>query len=226
MDPDGGKLSKRKGSTSVQGLLDEGYLPEALFNFVILAGWSPKDNKELFTLEEFVKHFDQSGFQKSNPVFNREKLDWFNGQYIRKLSVPLFATYASGASGYSSSPNFNNIAVGTAPLIASRITKFGEYDNMAGFFFKQIYAKPDTFGGNEINHLAAAYNTIKSLDKWDLESLNDSLMKCVEKNGFKTSDFFMDLRIAVAGSKSTPPINESIVILGKAETLGRLQSYV
>jgi len=87
MDPDGGKLSKRKGSTSVQGLLDEGYLPDALFNFVILLGWAPKNNQELFNLNSFVKDFDQSGFQKSNPVFNRDKLDWFNGQYIRKLSI-------------------------------------------------------------------------------------------------------------------------------------------
>src|SRR3989339_1478881 len=86
LDPDGGKLSKRKGSTSVDGLLNEGYLPEALFNFVILLGWAPKNNKEIFSLEEFVNLFDPLGFQKANPIFNRDKLDWFNGEYIRKIS--------------------------------------------------------------------------------------------------------------------------------------------
>src|SRR3989339_828295 len=86
LDPDGGKLSKRKGSVSVEGLLKEGYIPEALLNFVILLGWAPKDNKELFTLDEFVNLFDPLGFQKANPIFNRDKLDWFNGEYIRKIS--------------------------------------------------------------------------------------------------------------------------------------------
>ncbi len=84
LDPAGGKLSKRKGSVTVKEMLAEGYLPEAILNFVTLLGWAPKDNRELFTLEEFVKTFDPKGLQKSNPVFNRTKLDWFNGEYIRK----------------------------------------------------------------------------------------------------------------------------------------------
>lgn len=69
LDPEGGKLSKRKGSTSTKGLLEEGYLSEALFNFVVLLGWAPKDNKEIFTLDEFVKYFDENGLQKSNPIY-------------------------------------------------------------------------------------------------------------------------------------------------------------
>jgi len=67
--------------------LDEGYLPEALLNFVMLLGWAPKDNREFFSLEEFVKIFDPAGLQKSNPVFNRVKLDWFNGEYLRRLKA-------------------------------------------------------------------------------------------------------------------------------------------
>src|SRR3990170_4319926 len=84
LDPEGGKLSKRKGSTSVDGLLKEGYLAEAILNFIMLLGWAPKDNRELFSLEEFVKVFDPKGFQRANPIFNPEKLDWFNGRYIRQ----------------------------------------------------------------------------------------------------------------------------------------------
>jgi len=86
LDPAGGKLSKRKGNVSVEQFLARGYLPEALLNFVILLGWAPKDNRELFTLEQFVSTFDIKGFQKSNPIFNTQKLDWFNGHYIRQKS--------------------------------------------------------------------------------------------------------------------------------------------
>ena len=82
----GKKLSKRRDSVFAEQFLDEEYLPEALLNFVMLLGWAPKDNRELFTLSEFVENFDIKGFQDANPRFFREKLDWINGQYIRQLS--------------------------------------------------------------------------------------------------------------------------------------------
>ena len=81
-------------------------------------------------------------------------------------------------------------------------------------------------GKNWVEHLQAAHNIIENLDSWDLENLNDNLMKKIEKKGFKTGDFFMDLRIAIAGSKFTPPINDSIVILGKEETLKRINKIL
>jgi glutamyl-tRNA synthetase len=103
LDPEGGKLSKRKGSVSCEGMIEEGYLPEALLNFVMLLGWAPKDNREMFLLSDFVKAFDEKGFQKSNPVFNREKLNWFNGEYIRGKSdgelTQLFVKYAIKKDG-------------------------------------------------------------------------------------------------------------------------------
>src|SRR3989344_4569739 len=85
-DPSGGKLSKRKGNVAVEQFIANGFLPEAILNFVILLGWAPKDNREMFTLSEFVEHFDANGFQKSNPLFNTQKLLWFNGQYLRQKS--------------------------------------------------------------------------------------------------------------------------------------------
>jgi len=84
LDPAGGKLSKRKGSVSCEEFLAEGYLPEAILNFIMLLGWAPKDNRELFTFEDFVKNFPEGNLQIANPIFNRQKLDWFNGFYIRK----------------------------------------------------------------------------------------------------------------------------------------------
>jgi glutamyl-tRNA synthetase len=209
MDPDGGKLSKRKGSTSVQGLSDEGYLPEALFNFVILCGWAPKNNKELFTLEEFVKEFDQSGFQKSNPVFNREKLNWFNGQYIRKLSVENLLEKLNLDN------NEKNKSI--VSLIQDRLEKLSDFESLTKFFFEQPDVDLGLFGSDYKEHLIKA---VEGIEK------KRDLMDVVKENNFKTGDFFMSLRIAITGMKFTPPINESIVILGKDETLSRLKKLI
>lgn len=213
MDPDGGKLSKRKGSTSVQGLLDEGYLPEALFNFVILCGWAPKDNKELFTLEEFVKYFDESGFQKSNPVFNREKLNWFNGQYIRKLSdESLNAKFQMTNDKFKALEQSKQIEI--TKLLKERISKISDINTLAKFFWERPEVDIKLFEENYKEHLKSAIDGIEK---------DRDLMEVVKENNFKTGDFYMSLRIAITGMKFTPPINESIVILGKEETLTRLK---
>lgn len=209
MDPDGGKLSKRKGSTSVRGLLAEGYLPEALFNFVILAGWAPKNNQELFSLESFVKEFDQSGFQKSNPVFNREKLDWFNGQYIRKLSTDVLL----GKLKLEDNPKNKAIV----DLLHDRLEKLSDFKTLSKFFYEKPKVDASTCGKNYKEHLKKA---IEGIEK------DRDLMEVVKENNFKTGDFFMDLRIAITGVKFTPPINESIAILGKEETLERLKKII
>ena len=216
LDPEGGKLSKRKGSVSVEGMLSEGYLPEALLNFVILLGWAPDDNRELFTLDEFVKVFDIEGFQKSNPVFNRVKLDWFNGQYIRKLTDDELTSKLEERN-----PKFANLKddkkKAITQLIKERIKTFDEFDTLAGFFFEEVKVDKNLLGENYKKHLNTA---IDALEK------NIPLDEASKNNNFKTGDFFMDLRIAVTGSKFTPPINESIDILGKDETLTRLRHAI
>lgn len=207
MDPDGGKLSKRKGSTSVKGLLEDGYLPEALLNFVILLGWAPKDNRELFTLQEFIEAFDPKGFQKANPIFNREKLDWFNGEYIRKLSVEDLIKRLN-----LENTSKNKLIV---KLTQDRIKNLTEFNEFAKFFWEAPKVDKKLFGKNHKDHLQTA---IEAIEK------DIPLDKVPKDNNFKVGDFFMDLRIAITGSKFTPPINESIEILGKEESLKRLKA--
>lgn len=216
LDPEGGKLSKRKGGTSVEGLTKEGYLPEAILNFIMLLGWAPKDNRELFTLNEFVKAFDPKGFQKSNPVFNREKLDWFNGQYIRKLTDrELCSKFEALNSKFETMDENTKIQI--TKLVKERIKKLSDFEALAGFFFKWEKPAPAMFGSNFKDHLTAAAQAIE--EGKDLEEV-------AKERRFKVGDFFMDLRVAVTGSKITPPINESIVILGKEETLTRLRRAI
>lgn len=208
LDPQGGKLSKRKGATSCEGLVKEGYLPEAILNFVMLLGWAPKDNRELFTLEEFVKVFDIKGLQKANPVFNRDKLDWFNGEYIRKLSIDQLVKKL----GLESSEKNKSIVV----LVQDRIKKLTDFNTLAGFFFERPKVDKKLLGKNYKEHLSAAFKAIEK---------DIPLDQVPKDHNFKVGDFFMDLRIAMAGSKFTPPINESIEILGKEESLERLKNY-
>ena len=213
LDPEGGKLSKRKGSTTVDELLKEGYLPEAILNFIMLLGWAPKDNRELFTLGQFVEAFDSKGFQKTNPIFNREKLDWFNGEYIRQKSdqelTELFLPFA---------PDENKELIAKiTPLVKDRIAKLSDFKSLAGFFFEAKEVDKSLLGKNSKDHIEKAIEAIENgLD----------LMETVEKNKFKTGDFFMDLRISISGSKITPPLTDSIAILGKQETLARLKRVI
>lgn len=220
LDPEGGKLSKRKGSTSVDGMLSEGYLPEAILNFVMLLGWAPKDNEELFTLKEFVKAFDPRGFQKSNPIFNRDKLDWFNGHYIRLQSDE---DLVSKILELEKEKYDKELVKKVLPLIKDRIKKITDFGSLAGFFFKEADVDTKLFGKNYKKHLEAAIEVFEKIRNWELKTLNDELMKSIDANGFKVGDFFMDLRIAITGQKFTPPINDSIVILGKEEALRRLK---
>lgn len=213
LDPAGGKLSKRKGSVSCEGLMKEGYLPEAILNFVMLLGWAPKDNRELFTLDEFVKVFDHNGFQKSNPVFNREKLDWFNGEYIRQKSDDeLFKLTRPYLEDFDESIHRKII-----PLIKGRIKKLSDIKSFAGFFFESPKVDKKLLGKNYREHLGSAREAIEK---------DISLDQVPKDNNFKVGDFFMDLRIAITGSKFTPPINESIEILGKEETIERIKAVL
>jgi glutamyl-tRNA synthetase len=222
LDPEGGKLSKRKGSTSVRGLLADGYLPDAIFNFVILCGWAPKDNKELFSLDEFVKDFDPSGFQKGNPVFNREKLDWFNGYYIRQLSDLRSKELFENFSDKFSKAN-DEIKLKVVGLVKERIKKLSDVDSFAGFFFEYPEVDKSLLGENFHNHLNSALEVITNNKEWNLEKINSDLTDMIKSKDFKVGDFFMDLRIAITGKKFTPPINESMMILGKEEVINRLK---
>lgn len=220
LDPKGGKLSKRKGSVSVSGMLKEGYLPEALLNFVILLGWAPKNNQELFTLEEFVKAFDPKGFQTSNPVFNRTKLDWFNGEYIRKMITPKLKTRIfEFYQGKYPEDSIEKII----PLVKDRMVKLSDFDKLAIFFFEKPNVDKNLLGKNNKEHLSAALSVIENLNDWNLILLNEKLMELIKNKDFKTGDFFMDLRISITGSKFTPPINDSIIVLGKEETIKRIK---
>lgn len=206
-DPAGGKLSKRKGNVSCEEFLALGYLPEALLNFVILLGWAPKDNRELFTLPEFVANFDPKGFQKANPIFNTVKLDWFNQQYIRKLPDQELIQKIKKFSDKNPEK--------VLPLVKDRLVTLKDFDELTDYFWK----RPTKVTTDLTEHARQILEK-----KWDGKVLEEEARKyCSEKN-IKVGDYFMALRLAITGKKATPPLWDVMAILGKEETLARLNA--
>ena len=215
------KLSKRDTAVDIEQYKQMGYLPDAFLNFLCLLGWSHPDGKEIFSLEEFTDKFDISRVRESGAIFDMNKLDWINGEYIRNLKIQDlgFKIHEFFGGKYDE----DKIAE-VLPLVQSRIKTLGEFETLGGFFFSRPKLTWDQKNGLNKKHLKASLEAIESIEVWEKDNLDKTLLASIDKNGFKTGDFFMDLRVAVCGSRFTPPINESILILGKEETKSRIEN--
>ncbi len=247
LDPEGGKLSKRKGATAALEFIKEGYLPEAVLNFLMLLGWSSplkrehgEAEKEIFSLQEFVELFDVKDLNKSNPVFDRQKLLWFNKEYIQNKSVEEFGQiFVNWLEKYSSDQDLKEQILADAKLdqklalIKERTRLLPEALEMIRFFYKQ----PEKIEWN-IKQLKNIDNTqvvsikseITSLfedlsdnsENWMHEIWEKNMRKIADKFKIKHGDAFMVLRVAITGSPFSPPLFEALQILGKEEVLNRL----
>ena len=225
------KLSKRHGSTGFEDLIAEGYLPEAIINYIALLGWCPKDNQEIFTLSELCKVFDISGISKSPSVFDYDKLDWFNAEYIRKMSVEEFAKVAD--------PYFS-IALGDkdidriklAGILQQRTVKLTDIPATIDFFKelpeydKELFVnkKSKTNLENAPVMLKAVYDKISALSEFNHDSIHDALINLAVELEVKNGTVMWPARIAVAGKQVTPGgAIEILEILGKEESLRRME---
>jgi len=228
-NPDKTKLSKREGHTSIFWYQKKGYLPEALINFLSLLGWSHPKEKEVFPLDEFIKYFRFEDLSPVGPVFDLKKLDWLNGLYIRqKPTKELVRLIKPFAPQKMSSSLINR----TIPLVRERMTKLSDYFDLVDFLIKE--PKIDSVllieksGGNkkltEI-YLKKAFEVLKKIS-FKKEKIEKELRKLVENNSWHLRNFFMALRIAITGKTVTPPLFESMEILGKKKTTSRLQKAI
>ena len=216
------KLSKRRDPVDLKMFKKKGYLPEALVNYLCLLGWSHPKEKEIFSLDEFVKEFTLERIRKSGPIFDTEKLDWLNGEYIRKMDDgELVERIDKFCSGKYETEKLTKII----PLVKERIKLLSEFEDYVDFFFKSPKVKKSLLGENSKKHLSAAVKVLGKVN-FEKEEMDKALLEEIKKNDFHTGKFFMDLRIAITGNKQTPPINESIIILGKEETLKRIKAVL
>ena len=225
------KLSKRHGSTGFEDLIAEGYLPEAIINYIALLGWCPKDNQEIFTLDELCKVFDISGISKSPSVFDYDKLDWFNAEYIRKMSVEEFAQVAD--------PYFTQALgdkeldrIKLASILQQRTVKLTDIPATIDFFKelpqydKELFVnkKSKTNLENAPVMLKAVYDKIAALEEYNHDSIHDALINLATELEVKNGTVMWPARIAVAGKQVTPGgAIEILEILGKEESLRRME---
>lgn len=218
-NPDRSKLSKRKNPVWTSWYLDEGIFPEALLNYLALMGWSHPESKEIFSLDEYIKVFDIKDIQKTAPIFDPIKLEWMNGEYIRQMNNEELKVkiYQFLNKKYS-----QDLIKKTIPLIKERIKKLSDYLPLCEFFFNQphLTEATDITGKKEL--LKKMKKELEKISDWKADIIGKSMQTLVKELGMKAGDFFMILRVAITGKKISPPLNESMEILGKEECLKRL----
>ena len=225
------KLSKRHGAVSFQDLVRDGYLPEAIINYIALLGWCPKQSEtEFFTLDELKTLFTIDGVSKSPAVFDFEKLLWFNGEYIHKLDDEKFYELSKEFIKISIPANINKDRMLT--LLKTRVSKLSELDEKMEFFINLPEYEKELFFNkkNKISDLGvvktvleAALEVLSDTNSFDNDTLFNSLMPLSEKLGMKTGAIMWCVRIAVSGMAATPGgATEIMEVIGKDETLSRI----
>ena len=228
------KLSKRHGAVSFQDLVADGYLPEAIVNYIALLGWCPKNSEsEFFTLEDLKKEFSIEGVSKSPSVFDFDKLLWFNGEYIRKME---FSDFEKAITPFIKSELPASIdREKMLRLLSSRLDKLSNIEEKIQFFLNIPEYESELFVNkknkvtleNAPEILAAALPVLEALDEWNNDSLYAALLALCEKMGVKNGTLMWCLRIAVSGMSVTPGgATEIMEVIGKAEAIARVKAAI
>jgi glutamyl-tRNA synthetase len=232
LGPDRKKLSKRHGSTSVVEFKEQGYLPEAMINFLARLGWSFDDKTEIFSREELIRVFDLDKVHPSAAIFDMEKLNWLNGYYIRLLSVEDLARHIRPFLDAAGLEVDNDVLLKVTPLVQSRIKTLKDAVAISDFFFvesvhptreqllgKAFAAKPE----QARRTLQAAFEVLAAVDPFDAAGIEARLRLLADKLGIKGGTLFTLIREAVTARPVTPPLFDTLAVLGKPRALARLE---
>jgi glutamyl-tRNA synthetase len=217
--PDGKKLSKRHGAASVQELREAGYLPEAVRNYTALLGWGYDESTTFFTTEELVEHFSLERVSKSPAVFDEQKLRWMNGRYLRELSVDDLQARLEKRHG-------RQIPREAVEIAQEKMQTLADFWPLAGFLVEpqetDEKAWSKVMGDGAADRLARARDVIAAAEPFDAETLEARLKPLVEELGVKAREVYQPIRVAIAGSTISPGIFESVAVLGRDESLARI----
>jgi len=224
-----GKLSKRHGGVAVHDFHREGYLPEAMVNFLARVGWSYDDQTEFFTRQELIEKFDLEGVNRSPAAFSYDKLDWMNGAYIRQLQPDDLAQRLLPFLTRASLPADLDTVRRIVPLVQERLKKLAQVVEWTDFFFTaELNYDPQLLIGKKMTAeeslaaLVKARETLVSLPVFDEETLEPPLRALAEEMGLKVGQLFGVIRVAVTGKKVAPPLFGTLAILGREKVLRRM----
>ena len=218
---DGKKLSKRHGAVSAEEFRKDGYLPEALINFLALLGWAPDGETTIMSRDELVQRFTLERVSSSPAQFDYAKLDWMNGVYLRALPPDEFAHRLIvwlGEQGYDWDAELVRKA---APLAQEKISRLADFPGYAGFLFHDVDVV-SVDGQAEV--VTAARDALADVEPFTAEAIEAALRGVLERLGLKPRQGFQPIRVAVTGSTVSPGLFESIELLGRAKTLERLSA--
>jgi glutamyl-tRNA synthetase len=218
--PDGKKLSKRHGAASVQELRDAGYLPEAIVNYIALLGAGFDPEREVFTRHELAERFSLANVSRSPAVFDERKLRHMNGTYMRALSLDELTARLERFTGRTGLAD-------AAAIAAEKIQTLADFWPLAGFLFDgpadDPSARERVLGTPEARQrLDEARAALAEVEPWGLEGVEAALRALVERDGIKPKQVFQPVRVAIAGTTISPGIFESVTLLGREETLRRI----
>jgi glutamyl-tRNA synthetase len=226
---DSSKISKRKNPVSLNHYRRAGYLPEAMLNYLALMGWPMPDEREVFTLEEFVANFELADIRLGGPVFDLTKLGWLNGRYIRELSTE--ALLGRLRADLLSDEHLLKVL----PLVHERIDLLEDFVGYAGFFFtgEVAYDEPARAAlvakGRTPVETAKAFrelleNHLDPIPEWNAQTVESGMRAFCEASGWTTKQLFMPVRVAVTGRAATPPLFDTMAVLGKEVCRRRLRA--
>jgi nondiscriminating glutamyl-tRNA synthetase len=242
LNPDRTKMSKRKSQTAVSDYIAQGFLPEAFVNFLALLGWSTGTEEEILSLDEIAARFTLEHVQKGGAVFDRERLEWLNGQWIRRLGPDdliarlwPFLQRELDAGRIDWLPPAEELRA-LLPIVQERLPRLDAIGDLVGFLWVERL-EPDRAllvpkrwdGPTTREALAAARATIAEgvgPVTFEADELEPPLRALVEARGWKAGDLFMAIRVAVTGRTATPPLFDTLVALGRERTLGRLDHAI
>jgi glutamyl-tRNA synthetase, bacterial family len=226
---DGQKLSKRNGDASFMDLYNEGYLPEAIVNYLILLGWSPNDNQEVFSISELEKVFDPRRIGKSSSQYDIKKLQWFNSIYIKKLDISklMEITIPHLENAYDISKKDKVWLEHLIRIYQGHISYGKEIVEVTDLFFKDditLDEECSSFMNEEgvSDTINAFKNEIENISSWTVDNINLAINNVKEKTGVKGKMLYMPIRIKISGQMHGPELPDTIYLLGKEIVLNRL----
>jgi glutamyl-tRNA synthetase len=236
LGPDRAKLSKRHGATNIAEYQKCGYLPAAMVNFLALLGWSLDDRTELLSQEELIRHFSLERVGKTAAIFNKDKLEWMSGVYLRKLSPDEFAQQAAPFLSRDlprsvKRPLDEDYIRQLMPLIQERARTFAEVPQLADFFFLDelqydtgLLLSGGLDSAQAATSIEVALQKLEAVEDWSAGSLESILRPLSAELNLSTGKFFGLLRVAITGRTAAPPLFQTMAVLGKEKCLKRLRA--